>query len=674
MNTRAPSSSSSSPCCVAQNGLKESDAQRDERMAWWREARFGMFIHWGVYAIPARGEWLMFNEKISAAEYEKLPPQFNPARFDADAWVRLAKEAGMKYIVVTSKHHDGFSMYDTKVGNYDIVDATPFKRDPMKELASACAKEGIRFCFYHSIMDWHHPLAKGKDFPAYRDGVMIPQLRELLSNYGPVGVLWFDGEWIGEWTEEQGRDLSRLLRGLQPSLIVNNRIGKGRMGMEGMSRDPDAVGDFGTPEQRIPESGIPGLDWESCMTMNDHWGYAAKDSNWKSARVLVRNLVDIASKGGNYLLNVGPTAEGLIPEESIARLKQIGAWMKTNSEAVVGTEASPFERTPWGRCTVSRSRDGVRLFLHVFDWPRDGKLRVPGLGTVPSRVHALRDRFTGFPSKVEDGEVVVSLPFSEPDSLDPVIVLEFPQEPVVYRAPRIASPSPLFLSNASVTLQVPSQKLSLRYAAVSGADTAWKVYVAPFTVDQSCSVLAQTWYNGRPVSDIVRRDFTKAVLRKGAAGRQTQPGWRVDSYEGTWSAAPQFDTVQAVRTGVATVVDLAPRTREEFFGLRFTGFLRITRDDVYTFSVDSDDGATLDIGGERVVDNDGFHGLRERRGSAALGRGLHAVELRYFNGTADHALALKMFDSSGKLVSISACHLPERPAAGRPRIPRTDTP
>lgn len=658
--------------CVAQNGLKESDAQRDERMAWWREARFGMFIHWGVYAIPARGEWLMFNEKISAAEYEKLPPQFNPASFDADAWVRLAKEAGMKYIVITSKHHDGFAMYDSKVSTYDIMDATPFKRDPMKELATACAREGIVFCFYHSIMDWHHPLARGKDFPVYRDQYMMPQLRELLSNYGRIGVLWFDGEWIGEWTEEQGRALNIWLRGLQPSLIVNNRIGKGRMGMAGMSRDPDAVGDFGTPEQEIPENGLPGLDWESCMTMNEHWGYAAKDTAWKSPQTLVRNLVDIASKGGNYLLNVGPTAEGVIPDESVSRLKRVGAWMKTNGESVYGTSASPFERTPWGRCTMARAKNGTRLFLHVFDWPANGTLHVPGLGTKPERAYSLGDRFKGYPVKMDRDEVSLSVPLLAPDSLDPVVVLEFSSDPVVYRAPVIESASKLFLTKTLVSLRVPSQKLSVQYAVLAGADTQWTVYAAPFFISNTSTVLAQTWYGGRAVSEVVQAKFIRAVLTPGSSARQTQPGWSVDAFEGKWSSAPQFDSVAATASAVAAEIDLSKRTRDEFFGLRFRGFLRVTKDDVYTFALDSDDGSVLDIAGTRLVDNDSLHGVRERRGSIALGRGLHAFELRYFNGSGDKELRLKMFDSSGRLVSIAGCHTEQRSPAGRIRTTRTE--
>ena len=324
----------------------ETLAEKSQRMAWWKEAKFGLFIHWGVYSVAAGeyngqtsyGEWLMQEAKIPTSEYEKLPPQFNPTQFDADVWVRMAKNAGMKYIVITSKHHDGFCMYKSKVSKYDIVDRTPFGRDPLRELAEACRKEGIKLCFYYSIMDWHHPDANKEDFEKYRDKYLLPQLKELLTNYGDIGVLWFDGEWIEEWTEAQGVELYQYVRTLQPNIIVNNRVGKGRNGMQGMNNSAEAVGDFGTPEQEILGE-KSNLDWESCMTMNTHWGYNRSDKNYKSSDELIWNLADIAAKGGNFLLNVGPTAEGLFPPESVDRLKKMGDWMAINAEAIYASKS-----------------------------------------------------------------------------------------------------------------------------------------------------------------------------------------------------------------------------------------------------------------------------------------------------------------------------------------------
>ncbi len=421
----------------------------NERMQWWREARFGMFIHWGLYAVPAGewkgkriggiGEWIMNNAHIPVEEYEKLAGQFNPVKFDADQWVRIAKNAGMKYIVITSKHHDGFCLWDSKVTKYDIMDASPFKRDILKELSRACKKQGIRLCFYHSIMDWRHPDAQAPFYPNYNDGsksnpnfaryaetYMKPQLKELVENYGPLGVLWFDGEWIKDWTEPQGKALYRYVRSLQPDILINNRVGKGRKGMQGLSKgDQEYAGDFGTPEQQIPAKGLPGVDWESCMTMNDTWGYKSSDHNWKSAEDLLHKLADIASKGGNFLLNVGPTAEGLIPAASVERLAAIGAWMKVNGESIAGTTPSPLGRVPWGRCTA---RPG-KLYMHVFDWPKDGKLVVSGLKNKVARAYLLADDKRQALGVAREGEsdLVVAVPNQAVDPINTVVVLEIDQ-------------------------------------------------------------------------------------------------------------------------------------------------------------------------------------------------------------------------------------------------------
>ncbi|MHB8898629.1 MAG: alpha-L-fucosidase, partial [Thermoguttaceae bacterium] len=308
---------------AAQEPPQETPAQRDARMEWWRQARFGMFIHWGLYAIPAGewngkpvpgiGEWIMDRANIPVKDYEALARKFNPTAFDAAQWVRSAKDAGVKYIVITSKHHDGFCLFDTAATDWDVVDASPYGKDLLMQLSSECRKQGVKFCTYYSIMDWHHP-AQDRGSPErynptrIRDGrkaeyldFMKQQLKELLDTCNPE-VLWFDGEWPEWYTEEDARDVYGYLRKLKPQLIINNRVGKGRKGMEGLSKgDRQYAGDFGTPEQQIPATGLPGVDWESCMTMNDTWGFKKDDNNWKSTEMLVRNIIDIASKGGNYL-------------------------------------------------------------------------------------------------------------------------------------------------------------------------------------------------------------------------------------------------------------------------------------------------------------------------------------------------------------------------------------
>jgi alpha-L-fucosidase len=430
---------------------QETEAQRNKRMAWFREARFGLFIHWGVYSVPAGeyqgktgyGEWFLEETKMPVSQYQKFAEQFNPVKFDAAQWVRLAKNAGMKYIVITSKHHDGFAMWPTAQTDWSIQN-TPFKRDPLKELADACKKEGLTFCFYHSIMDWHHPdwgtrrawndTATGTPDMDRYTAFMKAQLKELLTQYGPLGILWFDGEWEAPWTHDRGVDLYNYVRGLQPKIIVNNRVGKARSGMAGMDQGHQRVGDYGTPEQEIPATGFgTGVDWESCMTMNNHWGYNKNDQNWKSTTVLVRNLIDCASKGGNYLLNVGPTAEGLIPAPSVQRLEEIGDWMKVNRESVYGTTASPFDKLTWGRCTQKPlSRNKTRLYLHVFDRPADGRLVLPGLANKPLKV-AMLDGGKPLDFTTGNNSLTITLPEGPLNPHATVIVVDLKGKPEVIK-------------------------------------------------------------------------------------------------------------------------------------------------------------------------------------------------------------------------------------------------
>jgi alpha-L-fucosidase len=413
----------------------------------------------------------MNDKKIPLSQYATLVPRFNPVKFDAAQWVRIAKDAGMKYIVITSKHHEGFGMFRSSLTDWCIA-STPFPRDPLKELAAACRAQGLTFCLYHSIMDWHNPeYAPRKswddidknppDFDRY-DAFLKGQLKELLTGYGRIGVLWFDGQWENTWTYDRGADLYNYVRALQPGIIVNDRVGTTQALQPGQRR----YGDYKTPEQTIPPNGFgPGVDWETCMTMNDTWGYKKSDHDWKSTETIVRNLIDCASKGGNYLLNVGPTGEGLIPDASIERLQETGRWIKANGETIYGASASPFARQlPWGRCTQKTAGGVTTLYLHVFQWPADGKLTVPGLRNKAKSASVLVSRERVATASGENG-LVLSLPSHAPDALSSTVVLRLQGAPDIEAMPIMQD------ADGSVTLRASEAALhggTVQYEA--GAD------------------------------------------------------------------------------------------------------------------------------------------------------------------------------------------------------------
>jgi alpha-L-fucosidase len=384
----------------------ETPAQRNARMKWWREARYGMFIHWGLYAqlegryqgktTDGRGEWIMSDQHIPVAEYASNAKDFNPTQFNAKEWVALAKAAGMKYIVITAKHHEGFAMYHTAVDGFNIYDATSFKRDPIAELAAECKKAGIKFGVYYSQnLDWRHPGggkmagpwddAQNGSFHDYINNVVGPQVRELVEKFDPA-VIWWDIP--GQLTPDEVRTITASFS-KDPNLIYDDRMGG------------DIPGDYATPEQYIPPTGYKG-DWETCMTINDTWGYKVDDQNFKSTKNLLQNLIDIASKGGNYLLNVGPSPQGTIPGPEADRLREIGAWLSKNGESIYGTTSN---------VTVK----GRKLYVNVFSWPDDG-LTLPGLQTkiVSAKALATGEKLEAI--KNTDGVYIIS----KPATLDPI--------------------------------------------------------------------------------------------------------------------------------------------------------------------------------------------------------------------------------------------------------------
>jgi alpha-L-fucosidase len=428
----------------------ETKAQRDARMAWWRDAKFGMFVHWGVYSVPAGyyngqpvkgiGEWIMNQGKIPMAEYQKFAQQFAADKFDAAQFVAAAKNAGMKYIVITSKHHDGFAMFKTKVNGWNIFSATPFKKDPLKELAKECRKQGIRLGFYYSqAQDWNNggassggkwDKAQEHSMDDYIDKTAIPQIKEILTNYGSdtPAVVWWDTP--TDMTKERAARIDAVIQKLRPGLIQNNRLGGG------------FKGDTETPEQHIPPQGFPGRDWETCMTLNGTWGFKKDDHNWKSLEAIIHNLCDIASKGGNYLLNVGPDSHGEIPPESVKRLAEVGEWMKVNSESIYGTTATPFgeelgkpveavdgygKKRPSSSGNVWRATKKLgHIYLIVFKWPTNRTFSVPIVKEKLTGASLLADPSTKLTVTQDDkGTTVSGLPQKAPDAVASVIDLKY---------------------------------------------------------------------------------------------------------------------------------------------------------------------------------------------------------------------------------------------------------
>ncbi len=638
----------------------ETARDKDARMEWWRDARFGMFIHWGLYSVPAgqwnggtnHAEWIRTTAQIPLETYEKFLDDFNPVKFDAVEWVKMAKSAGMKYITITSKHHDGFCLFDSKQTDFDVM-STPFKRDIMKELADACHDAGIKICWYHSIMDWHHPdylprrnwekdrTVEGADFDRYVE-YMKKELKELLTRYGPIGVLWFDGEWENTWNNVYGEEIYNYVRSLQPDIIINNRVGASRAGMEGLTQEGGFGGDFGTPEQTIPATGLPGVDWESCMTMNDHWGYNLLDKNFKTSKDLLQKLADIASKGGNFLLNVGPTAEGTFPQESIDRLADIGRWMDINGEAIYETQGSPFKNLEWGRCTQKSLEGGTRLYLHVFDWPEDGKLLVPGLGSQPIRSFILAD-----PNQEEltitrkRDAVEIALPGKAPDLVNSIVILDIVGDAVVYEAPKIEAGKSNFVQDLEIQIIKDEDKSQIRYT-MDGSEPNENspVYSGPIILTETTTIAACCFVAEKPISNTVYRTFSKVIPISGNSLPGLKTGLKYNYYEGEWDKIPSFSGMSPKKQGVVENFDLAAKEIEENFSIDYQGFIEIPQDGVYTFYLTSDDGSKMYLGDEVLIDNDGLHSAKELSGEIPLGKGIHAIRISFFENTGGNLLNL----------------------------------
>lgn len=419
---------------------------RDQRTKWFLEDRFGLFIHWGLYAIPARGEWVRSFEKISNQEYQPYFEEFNPTHYNPKDWAKVAKAAGQKYAVLTTKHHDGFCLFDSQLTDYKATN-TLAKRDLVKEYVEAFREEGLKVGFYFSIIDWYHndypafgdrqhPMRdqsdfkdKEIDFDKYLD-YMHGQVKELLTRYGKIDIMWFDFSYDDMTGEKwKATELVKMVRELQPDIIIDNRLG-GNI----KSAQPEIyAGDFYSPEQIIPPQGILNevgeqVPWEACITLNDHWGYHAKDQNYKSAKQVIRTLVECVSKNGNLLLNVGPDAKGIIPEESIEILAEVGKWMDRNGESIYGCKAADLPKPEWGRYT----QKGNTLYAHVYDRgigpiyfaglkDRIKKARLLADG---SELHVFTPWMAADYSDAESGAFITLSGARLPDEKDTVIELE----------------------------------------------------------------------------------------------------------------------------------------------------------------------------------------------------------------------------------------------------------
>lgn len=656
---------------VAPVAAKETPAKKAKRMAWFKEARFGLFLHWGLYSVlegewkgsKGHAEWIRNTAHIPINEYDQLVHRFDPVKFDPDAWCEMAKAAGMKYIVLTTKHHDGFNMFASKYTDFNVMN-TPYGKDITRQLAEACKRHGLKMCFYHSIMDWHHPdylprrdwetdrPTEGADFDRFVK-YLRNDLTQLLTDYGPVGIMWFDGEWEKTWNHKYGQALYDLCRKLQPNVIVNNRVDIGRGGMGGMS-DAQFAGDYGTPEQEVPAEGIPGVDWESCITMNNNWGYNAEDKNFKSSKDLIHMLVDVVSKGGNLLLNIGPKPDGTWPQESIDRMHDMAAWMKVNEQSIHGTDASPFGSVPFGRVTCKPGK----LYLHVFDWPADGKIRLMGMENRVSSARLLGGGSVSVASTRGSTEKILTLPSRHADSLCPVIEVVVSGSLKVHPAPKVTPEADAFADQTTVTVTPahgdPSMEwvVQVRDASAKVISTSTLRSGGSVTLKDTGWVSAYGVRDGRRMTDSTWVKVRKLALTPATKTAPMSEGLYQDVYSGSFDTVPDFTKLHAEEGGPVKAIDLSTIGKREGVGLWFRGFVNAPETGLYTFRLTSDDGSKLTIDDQPVVDNDGLHGSTFKTGQLLLEKGWHKFDLGWFNRTGGQDLKLEWAFGRGKFTLI----------------------
>lgn len=519
---------------MAKRSIKKTQQSQDRRMKWWREARFGMFIHWGLYAlpegiwkgkeIPGIGEWIQKRANIPVAEYEKLAQQFNPVKFNAKEWVQVAKDAGMKYLTITSKHHDGFALFKSESSPYNIVDATPYGKDVIAALAKECQRADIKLCFYYSQkQDWHHPNGSGntldfdpakQNFNQYMREKGLPQVKEILTQYGPIGMIWYDTP--QDITTAQTKKFINAVYENQPNCLVNGRAGHGLGNYQSMG------------DNLIPPARVDG-DWETPATLNDTWGFKKNDHNWKPVDGLIKRLVDIVSKGGNYLLNVGPTAEGVIPKPSVTRLKKVGDWLRINGDAIYGASASPHPyELSWGAITTK----GRKLYLNIWDWPK-GTFTLYGLKNKVRKAYLLSDpkqtpleKQQTQDTTIDLDVLTIKLPRKKPDKVVSVVVLEVTGEPEMDATLLQNADKRMLLEAHNAQIKSPKTGTQLtrgRFGTIenwltTGHRVTWTVKVAtPGTYN--IQVLTQTerdgkWEGGHKAKLTIARTSVSATIKE----------------------------------------------------------------------------------------------------------------------------------------------------------------
>ena len=529
-------------------------------------------------------------------------------------------------------------MFDSKVSNYDIMDASPFKRDIIKELSEACKKQGMPLGLYYSqAQDWNAPggaafgghwdSAQDGDMDKYLDEKAVPQVSEILNNYGDIKILWWDTP-INMTPERAAKFMPELAK--HPNLIYNNRLGGG------------FAGDLETPEQFIPATGIPGKNWESCMTMNDTWGFKKNDQNWKSSEVLVRNLIDIASKGGNYLLNVGPTQMGLFPDASVERLKEIGTWMKVNGEAIYGTQASPFKQLDWGRCTLKKVDDKTLIYLHVFDFPEDGILKVPGLTSEVNAAYSLKSPEKKLQLENTGNYMNIHLSGVEKDRFATVIVLET-KDVVVNNSPEIIAEYSIFTDQAEFKITSDIPNVIIRYTTDGSIPTNESTKaegINTVSAPASFVIKAVCFKDGKAISGLTEKSLTREEPVAADAIQKTKTGLQYSYFEGKWDRLPDFATLKPIDKGIVKTVDLTMKKRDTDYGMVFKGFLNVPETGVYQFLLSSNDGSKMIVSG-KTLDNDGLHVMEEKTMDIALAKGLHPVEVQFMQAGGDDGLKLE---------------------------------